>query len=164
MNNKPSPDQYTYSPEQLESMLSEMQRASNTFYSMAVRIGCHPFIEFAGLMNEYIKMCVAAKQQGIDFTQTNAHTGQALPMADYNARYLGEKVGCIYGPALAQNAALAHAFLVELALASMPELFTRPELERILEALTESVEASERRPTARDESIEQKIQTVLGHR
>ena len=45
-----------------------MQAASDAFYRSAVSIGNHPFIEFAGLMNEYITACRAAHTEGIDFT------------------------------------------------------------------------------------------------
>jgi len=45
------------SPEQRERALVQMQDASNAFYRSAVAIGNHPFIEFAGLMNEHINAC-----------------------------------------------------------------------------------------------------------
>ena len=69
-----------YSREEREEILKKMKQASNVFYAMATGTGCHPFIEFTGLMNEYIKMCEDAHAKGIDFTQCNAHSGQALPM------------------------------------------------------------------------------------
>lgn len=97
-------------------MLRMMQDTSNAFYRQATGIGCHPFIEFCGLMNEYIKLCREAHMKGIDFTETSAHSGKALPMATYEAAYLGEKLGCIYGPSL-KDAANKREFLVSAGLA-----------------------------------------------
>jgi len=79
---------------------ADERTASNEFYLAAVRSRNHPFIEFTGLINEYIMLCEAAHAQGQDFTQANIHSGQALPMQAHNVAYLGEKLGCIYGPAL----------------------------------------------------------------
>jgi hypothetical protein len=45
------PDE-VYSAEERAVMLDAMKRASNAFYAAAVKIQNHPFIEFAGLMNE----------------------------------------------------------------------------------------------------------------
>lgn len=91
---------FTYSPGERDAMLRGMRAASDRFYESAVRIGCHPFIEFAGLMNEYIKVCERAHKLGVDFTESSAHSGKPLDMRPYEAAYLGEKLGCIYGPSL----------------------------------------------------------------
>jgi hypothetical protein len=97
-------------PAELERMLKEMHAASDAFYWRAFSIGCHPFIEFCGLMNEYIKMCANARDAGIDFAEASAHSGRALPMQEFEAAYLGEKLGCIYGPSL-QDPANRRAFM-----------------------------------------------------
>lgn len=92
----------TYTKEELEAMLTEMKCATSTFYAQARKIGCHPFIEFTGLMNEYIQMCANALAQGQDFTETSIHgSGQALPMRSFERAYLNEKLQCIYGHSLA---------------------------------------------------------------
>ncbi len=91
----------TYSDSELNSMLLKMRQASRAFYIDAVRTGCHPFIEFTGLMNEYINMCEDALLKGIDFTETSVHgDGQPLPMKEHHRRYLNEKLQCIYGTSL----------------------------------------------------------------
>lgn len=70
--------------------LSETERGADGFGSTGVdgdarRIGNHPFIEFTGLMNEYIVMCENALAQGIDFTETSIHgDGKPLPMREHN--------------------------------------------------------------------------------
>lgn len=77
-------------------MLERMQQASNAFYGAAVQIGCHPFIEFTGLLNEYIQICVRAQEQNIDFTQCNTHSGVNLPMRHYEVDYVNQKLECIF--------------------------------------------------------------------
>lgn len=79
-----------------ETALNEMRRAANAFYHSAVHIGVHPFIEFAGLMNEYIGACENAHAKGIDFSECNTHSGQALPLEAFQRQYLAEKIECIF--------------------------------------------------------------------
>jgi len=111
-------DPNAYSVEERDAMLRGMRAASDRFYESAFRIGCHPFIEFCGLMNEYIKMCEQAHKAGIDFPHASAHSGLAVPMAPYEAAYLGEKIGCIYGPSL-QDPANLKAFMRAAGLAKL---------------------------------------------
>lgn len=99
-----------YSVEERAEMLRKMQLVSNGFYAAVIKIGVHPFIEFCGIMNEYIKMCQNAEAQGIDFINAHAHSGLALPMRTFEAAYIGEKLGCIFGPSL-QDPANRQAFL-----------------------------------------------------
>lgn len=102
-------------PEKREEMLQQMGKLVEAFYWQAFKIGCHPFIEFCGVMGEYVKVAHAAHAAGIDFTNTTAHSGHALPIEVYNASYLGEKIGCIYGPAL-QRPENRRAFLAAVGL------------------------------------------------
>jgi len=82
-------------------MIRLMRAASGHFYHDAVHTGCHPFIEFTGLMNEYIDICQVALQQGLDFTETSIHgSGKPLPMREHHRQYLTEKLECIYGYSL----------------------------------------------------------------
>lgn len=85
-----------FSAAEREVMLEQMRAVSRAFYSSAVRIGCHPFIEFTGLMNEYIKCCEVAHQQGVDFASCNTHSGQDLPMQGHSIAYVNEKLECIF--------------------------------------------------------------------
>lgn len=103
-----------YSAEERAPMLPKMHAASDAFYRAATQIGCHPFIEFTGVMNEYIKLCEQAHAAGIDFTNANVHSGQALPMGPHNAAYLAEKLGCILGPTLHTDPEVRKAFLTGL--------------------------------------------------
>ena len=96
--------------QELEEQLVRMEHLRQKFYLMAVMIGVHGFIEFAGLMGDYINCCHDTLRAGQDFTECNVHGGVPLMMQDYQAAYLGEKFGCIYGPALNAEPALRDAF------------------------------------------------------
>lgn len=125
-----------HSREELECMIKAMKQASSTFYGLSIMVGNHTFIEFTGLMNEYIKMCEEALDQGIDFTQCNVHTGQSLPMEFHHAAYLGEKLGCIYSTSIADNADIKHSFLTAMGLSQPTERATKqmihkPSLEEV---------------------------------
>lgn len=88
----------------LKKCLKDMDAAACAFYASAVSAGNHAFIEFCGLMREYVNACAAALEQGIDFTNANRHSGQHLPVEPHFANYLGEKLECIYGADLARAA------------------------------------------------------------
>lgn len=79
-----------------EEALKKMKAASATFYHMATLIGVHPFIEFTGLMNEYIKACEQAHATGLDFSDCTAHSGLHLPLRPYEVDYINEKLECIF--------------------------------------------------------------------
>jgi hypothetical protein len=79
-----------------EQMLQQMREASNVFYKHAFYIGNHPFIEFNGLINEYINACEYAHRAGIDFTDCNTHSGNELPLHDTQISYINEKLECIF--------------------------------------------------------------------
>lgn len=83
---------------ELRAKLDRMQYVSNAFYGHAVMIGVHPFIEFCGFMNEWIKLASAALDAGIDYSKINVHADRfdGLPIEPYHAAYLGEKFGCIF--------------------------------------------------------------------
>jgi hypothetical protein len=85
----------------LEHKIMQMRQVSNKFYWAAFRIGNHAFIEFTGLMNDYINACADALRDGVDFTQCNVHTGAHLPLASHQREYVSEKLTCIYGVGLA---------------------------------------------------------------
>ena len=82
--------------EEQSTAIAQMREVSTSFYANAIRIGVHPFIEFCGLMNEYIKACEKAHASGVDFSECNAHSGQHLPMESYMVAYVNEKLECIF--------------------------------------------------------------------
>lgn len=79
-----------------ELALKKMDEIVSRFYSSAVQIGNHPFIEFAGVMTAYVKTCRRAHEEGIDFTECNRHSGRPLPMESFEVTYLNEKLDCIF--------------------------------------------------------------------
>lgn len=79
-----------------EKCLQDMRTLSDLFYLQAIQIGNHAFIEFTGLMNEYINACQMAHDMGKDFTQANVHTGVSI-IPDFMKDYFLEKIGCIFG-------------------------------------------------------------------
>jgi len=107
-----------FTPEERQQTLSEMQAISDKFYLMVFKAEmgskAHAFVEFTGVMNEFITLCRGAETQGIDFTTTNTHSGKALPMQPHNADYLAEKLNCIYGPALLSDKDVRDAFIATL--------------------------------------------------
>jgi len=104
----------SYSVKERAQMIPAMRQVADRFYYSAQQTKCHGFLEFCGLMNEYIKLCQQAHDAGIDFTNTNVHSGLPLPMETYNAAYMAEKIGCIFGPTLHTNQAVMVAFLSKL--------------------------------------------------
>jgi hypothetical protein len=90
-------------PEERAAILQRMRDASNRFYAAAAAAGCHAFIEFTGLMNEYIKLCQEANEAGIEWVHANVHGDVHLPWKPHHIAYLSEKLECIYGRGLADG-------------------------------------------------------------
>lgn len=85
-----------YSEDERARMLVEMRSTVNAFYVSARAIGNHPFIEFAGVMGEYVNACEQAQHLGVDFTQCNTHSGMSLPLPSFMRDYIAEKLECIF--------------------------------------------------------------------
>jgi hypothetical protein len=84
-----------------------MEAAKNAFYSQAVMIGVHQFVEFAGFMSEYIKLAREAHREGKSIYDV-------LPIKPHHAAYVADKLGCIYGPVLFASQEVRDAFIEEL--------------------------------------------------
>ncbi|MEG4066247.1 hypothetical protein QUA42_02645 [Microcoleus sp. Pol11C2] len=88
-----------------EESLEKMQAASDRFYNDAVRTNCHTFIEFTGLLNEFIKVCRENLAQGRDFTQISAHSSEEpLKIKEHQIQYMNEKLHCIFQGAIMMEA------------------------------------------------------------
>ena len=88
---------------ELKDTLDSMRQVSHTFYQSAIAIGNHPFIEFTGLINEYIKLCEECFAMGIDFSQCNIHAGNNLPISNHSIDYIEEKLECIFQDSVSLN-------------------------------------------------------------
>lgn len=99
---------------ELSDTIGRMSKISEGFYYQAIQCGNHAFIEFCGLMNDYIRMCEAALVKEIDFRDCNTHSGNSLPMEIYQAEYLAGKLDCIYGAQLRKSEALRNAILEKM--------------------------------------------------
>jgi len=91
------PQEETYSFAERAEILDRMDRVIKSFYYGATRTGCHTFIEFAGLLGEFHKLCAIEHENGRDFTNLSIHTGNSLPVKPHNLDYLAEKLTCIFG-------------------------------------------------------------------
>ena len=92
----PPTDPPPLAPE-LRACLDKMETISDAFYRGAVRTENHAFIEFTGLINEYIKICSHAAERGQDFRESSTHTSQRMAIAPFQLDYIREKLECIYG-------------------------------------------------------------------
>lgn len=104
------PDEPT-SKEELLRLVARMRAVSNATYDLFFTTGMggdvHAFIEFCGVLSKYVDICERCAQQGIDFRHLNTHGNTALPVENHDMEYLGEKLDCIFGPALRSNPAAA---------------------------------------------------------
>lgn len=114
--------------QELEQVLVNMRAVSNNFYAGAQGCGNHAFLEFTGLMNDYIEVCRDSLNAGIDFTAANTHSGVALRLLPFRAAYLSEKLDCIYGPALRQSPELRRTVFKDLPVSGFtPEMLDEVE-------------------------------------
>ena len=89
-----------YTDVELKDMIAKMHAVSSRFYPAAASTGCHAFVEFTGLMNEFIKICEQSLAAEVDFATSNTHSGKSLVVHPYNAAYIVEKLDCIFGPSI----------------------------------------------------------------
>ena len=92
-----------------QEAIKQMSMLSARFYVAAQQTNVHAFIEFTGLMNEYIKICTRTP----GFMHSNTHSETPLRMESFEAAYLAEKLDCIYGPTLRSSPELMKALLPE---------------------------------------------------
>ena len=83
-------------PNERVQAIAAMRATSDFFYKSAINIGNHPFIEFCGLINEYINACEESHKSGVDFSECSTHSGRQLPMHAHMITYINEKLECIF--------------------------------------------------------------------
>ena len=79
-----------------EESLDRMRAAANQFYMAAAATDCHAFLEFTGLLREYIKVCEENLARGIDFRELDGHHSQRMQVQPYEIDYFNEKLNCIF--------------------------------------------------------------------
>lgn len=78
--------------EALEKIIERMEICTDVFYPMAQRAECHPFLEFNGIMREYIELCRDSLEQNVDFIEDWPKSVKL-----YRLEYMAEKLNCIFG-------------------------------------------------------------------
>lgn len=86
-------------------VVDRMSRTVSAFYVALFQQGvgsyCHSFIEFVGLMSEYLKIVHRLAEAGEDLQSFNVHSGKTFSgIQDHEVLYLAEKLGCIFAPML----------------------------------------------------------------
>lgn len=94
---------YGYTKEQLTNIAVRMRVATEKTYPLLAATGCHPFIEFNGLMHKFVDLCERAVEKGVVFPMANEHTGIPLPVELHDIEYMAEKLRCIFGPIIDSN-------------------------------------------------------------
>lgn len=90
----------TYTAEERAAKLAAMSQLADAFYFSAVQIQCHAFIEFTGLMNEFLKACAREDDAGRGgWIFANGH-GENVPLLEHEVEYIREKLHCIFGDQL----------------------------------------------------------------
>lgn len=105
------------SPAELKAIVAEMNTLATQFYWAAMRAGmatkCHPFLEFSALMTQYVQACGELARNGIDYSLASregrmvGYSHPQLPLSEDAARYLADKLDCIFGAAIRGNPKVA---------------------------------------------------------
>jgi hypothetical protein len=103
-----------YDREELAEMVRKMRRVADGVYGPLAATGCHPFVEFCGLMQKYVDVCEACVEDEVQFPHATRHSGGVLPVETHDLEYLAEKLGCIFGPLIEANPEARRVFAREL--------------------------------------------------
>ena len=79
-----------------EESLDRMEAATNQFYMLATITECYAFLEFAGLLREYCKVCRENLVRGIDFRELNGCPSQRMELQPYEIDCFKEKLNWIF--------------------------------------------------------------------
>lgn len=89
---------------ELRAITADMTQIADVFYMLCSKAGfahkCHPFLEFTGLMREYIHGCNMLIREGKDFRRSSGHALKESAVLPIDIRYISEKLNCIFGPTL----------------------------------------------------------------
>jgi hypothetical protein len=79
-----------------EESLDRMEVAAHQFSMLATATYCYAFLEFAGLVREYCKVCRENLDRGIDFRELNGPRSQRMELQSYQIDYFNEKLNFIF--------------------------------------------------------------------
>ncbi len=79
-----------------QESLDRMEAATDLFSRQAAATDCYAFIEFAGLLREYCKVCRENLARGIDFRELNGLSSQRMELQSYQIDYFNEKLNFIF--------------------------------------------------------------------
>lgn len=102
---------------ELYRALDDAERIACAFYAAATSgpgAQFHAFIEFCGLMREWVLIARDTLAAGVPAHVANTHTGTPLVMAPHRAAYLIEKLDCIFGPAFRHDREARAALIATL--------------------------------------------------
>lgn len=92
-----------YSIEDLLKICRKMDAVVEKIYPMMTSCEVHPFVEFNGLMREYVVICRILARSGVAFPFASNHGTMAVEVPDYTIEYMAEKLGCIFAPMIRGN-------------------------------------------------------------
>ena len=79
-----------------EESLDRMEAAAHQFSMLATATDCYAFVELAGLVREYCKVCRENLDRGIDFRELNGPRSQRMELQSYQIDYFNEKLNFIF--------------------------------------------------------------------
>jgi hypothetical protein len=88
--------------------LDKMQQAAHDFYIAAVKTNKTQFVEFSGLLTEYVQLLRRQFMEGKDILAEDS------PLDTPSAMKFGEKLNAIFGESLMKNREVRSAFLMKL--------------------------------------------------
>lgn len=92
-----------YTRQELLDLCAKMDAAVQRTYPLLVACGVHPLVEFNGLMHEYVVLCRALADKGVQFPFASVHGSVSVEAEDHSVAYLSEKLACIFAPFLRGN-------------------------------------------------------------
>lgn len=82
--------------ELIKTLKKDVEQFYWTLFSHRAGGEFHAFVEWCGVMSEHLNIVEGLLKKGIDATNMNVHSGQALPIPDHQLNYLAEKMECIF--------------------------------------------------------------------
>ena len=79
-----------------QKSLDRMEAVAHQFSLLASGTDCYAFLELAGLIREYCKVCRENLARGIDFREINGPKSQRMELQPHEIDYFKEKLNFIF--------------------------------------------------------------------